>query len=469
MTDKSQRGTLRISILTLVLIAGLCISASARVGLGSRSFTGTFAMNSTSFLLDGNSANGEITVIKRALLNGEPVDEVCGGQTVTFEYTVRNNIVFWPPFPPTFPNPVPAGPLYYVNVQDSDPTLGDIDGTVTGVTIQPGGTVTFTKTRVIALGETSSSTMSVTANYAVAQSPSDAVAATDTWTVTGVGCEVGVNKTVNGAPPTGGQSFTFEIRTGASINSAGTSIATAVADAGNGGNAGFAVALQSGTPYQFCETNLLPGWTTSLSQMPGAFIPNSAGGNPDNSVVCVNFIVTVGQPTTFTVNNSTPVGGPARTIGYWKNWSSCSGGKQDPVLDYILSRFGQQPALPPDPIPTPLPAITTGVLFGSLQINTCQRAVNILNKSTIGGVKKASHPAYNMAAQLLAVKLNIQAGADPRCIAPYVIEGEQLLLAVNFNGTSTPSYTNAQGSRMNTLATYFDRYNNGDANLCPLP
>jgi hypothetical protein len=426
--------------------------------------------SAAAFWLDGNSAGDEITVIKKALLNGEAVDEVCGGTTVTFEYTVKNNIVEWPPFPPIFPNPIPAGPLYYVNVQDSDPALGDIDGTVAGDTIQPGATKVYTKTKVIALGEVSSTSMTVTANYSQANSPSDFVTATDTVTVTGVPCNVEVNKTVSGAPPTGGQSFTFEIRTGASVNSVGTTIATATANAGNGGSAGFAASLQAGQTYQFCETNMLPGWTTSLSQVAGAFVPNSAGGNPDNSVVCINFSVTPGDPTTFTVNNTAPVGGPARTIGYWKNWASCSKGKQDPVLDYVLSRFGvAQPALPPDPIPSPVPAITQGVNFGTLNINTCAEATSILDKSTTGGVKKASHPAYNMAAQLLAVKLNIQAGAAPRCIQAYVIEAEALLIAIGFNGVGSPTYSVTQGNRMNTLATYFDRYNNGDQNLCPLP
>ena len=423
----------------------------------------------SAFLMDGNSAGDEITVRKRALLNGEPVDEVCGGQTVTFEYTVINNIVMWPADPPNgYPVPFPAGPLYYVNILDSDPTLGDIDGTVVGLTMQPGATLTLTKTKTIAVGETSSSSMAVNANYAQSGSPGDAVSATDTWAVTGVDCGVRVEKRVNGALPSGGQSFTFEVRTGASVNGVGTPIATAVADASNGGNFGIA-SLQLNTAYQFCETNLMPGWTTSLSQVAGSFIPNSAGGNPDNSVVCINFTVDPDAPTIFYVNNSTPVGGPARTIGYWKSWSSCSPGNQAPVLDYVLSTFGLAPGVPPDPLPDPLPAIGSGVTFGSLQINSCQRAVNILNKATTGGVKKASHPAYNMAAQLLAVRLNIQAGADPRCIGTYIVEAEQLLLAINFSGTGSPSYSATQGARMNTLASYFDDYNNGDPDLCPLP
>ena len=467
--------------MALLIVAGLCVNAAG--GLGMRGSTrtdsfdartvtafsgGTLNDFSSSILLDGNSAGNEITVRKRALVNGEPVDEVCGGQTVTFEYMVRNNVIFWPADPPNgYPNPIPAEPLHYVNILDSDPALGDIDGTVIGLDILPGATLILTKTKTIALGEVSASMMSVTANYALSGSPGDAVAATDTYEVVGVPCGVRVEKTVNGGAPSGGQSFTFEVRSGASVNSNGTTIAAAVADAGNGGSAGFAATFQPETPYQFCETNLSPGWTTSLSQVAGSFVPNSANGNPDNGVVCIGFAVTLGQSKVFEVNNTAPVGGPARTIGYWKNWSSCSKGKQDPILDYVLSRFGFAPALPPDPLPNPLPAITTGVNFGTLNINTCSEGVNILDKSTTGGVKKASHPAYNMAAQLLAAKLNIQAGADSRCVPGYILEAEQLLVAINFSGTGSPSYSATQGARMNVLATLLDRYNNGDPDLCP--
>ncbi len=446
--------------LTTVPVIG---TTNLRISTGQNSYT------PMSFV-DGSSTNGEITVRKRALLNGEPVDEVCGGQTVTFEYTVWNNVSFWPADPPLYPNPIPADPLYYVNIQDAHPSLGDIDGTTVGITMPVGpSVVTFTKTKTISAGETVSSTVTVNANYAISGSPGDAVAANDTWTVTGVNCDVGVEKRVNGAPPSGGQAFTFQVRTGASVNSLGTTITSGVANAQNGGNFGIA-SLQLNTAYQFCETGLQPGWTTSLSQIAGSFIPNSAGGNPDNGVVCINFILNPDQPTVFQVNNSIPTGGaPARTIGYWKNWSTCSKGNQGGILDYVLSTFGSSPAAPPNPLPSPLPAINTGVMFGSLKIDTCVEAVNILDKSTIGGVKKASHPAYNMGAQLLAVKLNIQGGADPKCIGPYVIEAEQLLLAIGFNGSGSPSYSSTQGARMNTLATYFDRYNNGESNLCPLP
>jgi hypothetical protein len=312
----------------------------------------------------------------------------------------------------------------------------------------------------------------VIGNFGQTVNSNDVADASASWSVTGGECNVSVIKRVDGVPPTGSQSFTFQVRTGASTVNVGTTIATAVANAANGGNFSIAPGLTLGGEYQFCETNVLPGWTTSLSSISGSFIPSSNNPPFDNGVVCVNFTVD-GDGNVFEVNNHRPLTfGPARTIGYWKNWSSCSGGKQSPVLDYVLSTFGlSAPAVPTLPLPNPLPAITNGAYLGSsAQINTCSKATNILDKSTFGGVKKASDPAYNMSAQLLAVKLNIQAGSNPRCIGPYVTEADGILTAIGFTGSSigTPP-TSSQAARMNTLAGYFDRYNNGDPNLCPLP
>jgi hypothetical protein len=357
-------------------------------------------------------------------------------------------------------------PLYFTRIVDSDPALGVI---VDGITVPPLATVTYEKTKIIAVGEVSMSTMTATGNYSQAGNPDDAVIATDSWTVEGLNCSVRIEKTVNGGAPSAGQSFAFEVRTGATTSSVGTTVAMATANSANGGTVNIGP-LQANTEYQFCETNLLPGWTTSLSSLPGAFVPNSNNGG-DASTVCVGFATDTSDAIVFAVDNQSPPtpSGDARTIGYWKNWSSCSKGKQGPVLDYVLSTFGSAPAAVPNPLPSPLPPINPGVNIGMLQVDTCTEAVNILDKSTVSGVKKASNAAYNMAAQLLAERLNVQASADPRCIVPYANEAQQILVAIGFNGSSTPSYTTAQGNRMNTLATYLDRYNNDVSNLCPLP
>ena len=113
--------------------------------------------------------------------------------------------------------------------------------------------------------------------------------------------------------------------------------------------------------------------------------------NVDNSILCGDFEVGPGETKVFRIDNTPPPGGRALTIGFWRNWASCakSNGKQNPVLDQTLASFGWR------------------VYIGNLFVDTCQEAVRILSKQDVGsGKQKSSDPAFNMAAQLLAAKLN---------------------------------------------------------------
>ena len=260
---------------------------------------------------------------------------------------------------------------------------------------------------------------------------------------------VRVEKTVAGQAPTGTDSFTFELRQGASMTSVGTVLETASANAGNGGS--FVFADRDPGTYQFCELDIPAAWHSSLSDSPGAFRPNSANDpQGDNSLVCVGFTLGAGEAKTFTVENTPPPHGDARTIGYWKNWSSCSGGRQGPVLDETLASTG-------------------GVALGSsLTLTTCVKAVRILMKSTVDtGAKKASDPAFNLAAQLLAAKLSVARGALACSAANTAVANAGALLgAVAFSGKSTWKNTmnQTQRTKANTLATKLDTYTNNE--LC---
>jgi hypothetical protein len=78
----------------------------------------------------------------------------------------------------------------------------------------------------------------------------------------------------------------------------------------------------------------------------------------------------------------------------------------------------------------------------------------------------ASDPAYNLAAQLLAYRLNIQAGAGTCSAAVTAASAAQTLLAkYHFDGTSSftsgPKKMSAADQNLaNQLATTLDRYNN---------
>jgi hypothetical protein len=204
--------------------------------------------------------------------------------------------------------------------------------------------------------------------------------------------------------------------------------------------------------YQLCEI-VMPGWLTTLGTfVPGSFMPpDGVAPNPDvdNSILCVNFTVAAGETKVFTIDNTPPPGGRALTIGFWKNWASCaqSNGKQKPVLDQMVALA--EPA---------------GVQIGDLVLNArdCLKAVRILNKSTINnGTKKSSDPAFNLAAQLLAARLNVLALAGTCPAAVTAINAAQALLdAVNFNGITHDKLSAAQATQANALATTLDSYNN---------
>lgn len=255
---------------------------------------------------------------------------------------------------------------------------------------------------------------------------------------------VQVIKTVGGRAPTGSQTFTFDLRQGASFTSAGTILESANATAGNGGVTNFTTKLVPATTYALCEI-VMPGWMTTLGP-PFYVVYNPSG---DNSTICTDFSVQAGETKRFEIDNKPPPGGLARTIGFWKNWASCasSKGKQKPVLDQTLAAA--------DPA-----GITIGTL--TLHAGDCLKAVRLLDKSTIDtGKKMASDPAFGLAAQLLAAKLNIVAGAGscPAAVSA-MNDAQTLLAAVHFNGITHDKLSAAQATQANSLATTLDRYNN---------
>jgi hypothetical protein len=265
-----------------------------------------------------------------------------------------------------------------------------------------------------------------------------------------------VRKTIAGKAPSGSQSFAFELRQGASTSSTGTILESGAATAGNRGIITFTTKLVPGTTYALCET-VMPGWTTTLGA-PFYVVYNPSG---DNSTVCTDFSVQPGETKSFAVDNKPPPGGLARTIGFWKNWSSCasSKGSQRPVLDQTLAAA--------EPAGVPVGTLT---LHGSTSTpNTapdCLKAVRLLDKSTIDtGKKMASDPAFNLAAQLLAARLNVAAGAGT-CPATVnaLNDAQTLLAAVHFNGVTHDKLSGAQSTQATTLATTLDRYNNNQ--LC---
>ena len=267
------------------------------------------------------------------------------------------------------------------------------------------------------------------------------------------GGQARVVKTVNGASLSGTQySFAFQLRRGASTTAAGTILETGTANATDNGVITFATLLVPGQMYQLCE-QLQAGWMTTL----GPPLYSVYNPSADNSVVCTDFSVSPGQTLVFSIDNKPPPGGIALTIGYWKNWSSCSGGKQKPVLDQTLLKLANA---------------GTPETLGKLVLNpltlgattACQYAVETLNKSTITGTKMSSDPLFNMASQLLGADLNAAAGTGQCSASATAINtAHALLTKYGFDGKSSASQlkvTSADATTANTLATTLANYNN---------
>jgi hypothetical protein len=208
--------------------------------------------------------------------------------------------------------------------------------------------------------------------------------------------------------------------------------------------------LAAGT-YRVCETNLFAGW----------FDPTAAGytlvgdglGN-----FCATFALAAGETKTIHFVNQRPPGGGTRTIGYWKNWSSCgqSNGKQydkaiaagepEATLDFYL---GAGSSIYP---------------IGDITSLTCEQAVNLLSKNAINGEKRAGDPIYNMVAQLLGAKLNLAAGAGGCAALTTALTAAQTFLDnLGFLGTGSykDSLSAADKALVNGWAGVFGSYNEG--------
>jgi uncharacterized repeat protein (TIGR01451 family) len=384
--------------------------------------------------------------------------------------------------------PVPqAGPakfnVTFTNTGDADLVITADDGIGT-FNLAAGATKTFTVTVNGPFGgqATVDNTVKATATLDPKYGLSDTIGPKSDSASCNVMGLAKVIKTVSGQPPSGAQSFTFTLRQGADVVNVGTTLETLVANAGNGGVLNFTTNLVPGNHYQMCE-DVMPGWNTSLGTnlfVPGSMTtPTLPNPNVNNMTVCTDFVAQAGQTTTFTVDNTPPPGGRALTIGFWKNWASCttSSTNKKPVLDQTLAAATANTTNPPGGLVVSAQnagggwpnfgAIYYLVLKGSASTPNsapdCAKAVNLLNKTTIDGkTKQASDPLFNMAAQLVGAQLNYFAGAGKNGPTTINIQSAVLLLGkYSFNGlTYTPKLTSADSTKANCLATQLDNYNN---------
>jgi hypothetical protein len=229
--------------------------------------------------------------------------------------------------------------------------------------------------------------------------------------------------------------------------------------------------LIPGATYTVCETNIPAGWTTfwwfdsdgdhdwdAGEVVVTPYNPNQSDVPPqDLGNRCYDFAPASGASLRITIDNSFP-GGDPRTIGFWKNWNTCTGGNQV----FVASKNGGPSAgwyLLDNLLPQSI---------GNYSIVTCDAGIKILSKQDRLGRNKASDAAYELASQLLAARLNLAAGARS-CpeVQQAVIDGQALLQQINFTGDGTYLASKTKGKDVDRrnqaleLAVMLDQYNNG--------
>lgn len=190
--------------------------------------------------------------------------------------------------------------------------------------------------------------------------------------------------------------------------------------------------------YTLCELAVPAGTTSTLASLPGA-TTNSTTGD-----VCAPITLTAGEVREIAVDNTMP-GGGQRTIGYWKNWNTCNskGGdwqaKADRSGNHLLDEF----------LPKSL---------GDYIVDSCGEAVAVLNAAS------GKYAENQLAAQLLAAKLNVAAGASTcSSVTTAITQADALLVAVGYNGppSSLVGQKSPHRATALSLAGTLDNYNNG--------
>jgi uncharacterized repeat protein (TIGR01451 family) len=245
--------------------------------------------------------------------------------------------------------------------------------------------------------------------------------------------------------------------------------------------------------YTICELTVPPGWTVTWK------VDTNADGTPDTLVTPFNpnskddpaqdlgnkcfdfgagtdYPLTAGGTLAFEVNNAHP-GGEPRTIGYWKNWNTCSGGNQAQTAAknggtaagfFILDNVLNSPGIKIGSYMIP----AAGTIEPVTNKTGCKIAVLLLGKSDKRtGKNMAKDAAYELAAQLIAAKANQTAGAETcQALTNAITSADTLLASINFTGTG--EYLGSQvknglatkRTQALNLANTLDQYNNG--NLC---
>lgn len=139
-------------------------------------------------------------------------------------------------------------------------------------------------------------------------------------------------------------------------------------------------------------------------------------------------LASIQLPTPNDLNLKSSGGGEPRSPDYWLIWNSCAESNQ---AETARTNGGREAGwiIMDDLLVEP------GMLVGTLQIETCQQGVSLLQGRNLQGAEMKNDAAYTLAAQLLAAQLNLATGSE-YCPASdqAVSQAQLLLLELNFDG-----------------------------------
>jgi Domain of unknown function (DUF5979) len=186
--------------------------------------------------------------------------------------------------------------------------------------------------------------------------------------------------------------------------------------------------------YTLCELAVAAGTTSSL---PGGVV------DPVTGNVCASITLQAGVDQQLTINNQLRSGGQ-RTIGYWKNWSTCSGSNGNQLANAAATGKTLLDQVLP-------------ITLGSYVVDTCAKGVAVLSSAA------GRYAENQLAAQLLAAKANVVVGAACGNIGSVITQADALLVAIAYKGSPSAIVGNNHPLRATILAvaTTLDRFNNG--------
>jgi hypothetical protein len=187
--------------------------------------------------------------------------------------------------------------------------------------------------------------------------------------------------------------------------------------------------------YTLCELAVAAGTSSSLETLPGATTDGMG-------TVCAQITLVAGVDLNLAVDNQLRTGGQ-RTIGYWKNWSTCGS-----TAGQLANAARTGKTLLDQVLPLNL---------GPYLVDTCAKGLAVLSNPS------GKYAENQLAAQLLAAKANVAVGAACGSINATIASADGLLASIGYAGSKSSKVGGSHPQRpvFTSTAATLDQFNNG--------